>query len=467
MRARARLASAIVLGVTAVASLALADAPQGGSSPPPPPSQPAPAARASAVGQIAQEIARGLGTVPAGAVVVASPLASDLPALKAEDLAARIAAQIAGRLGVARAHPQPATLAAARGASGRAASLVYVQLEIAKGDLRATADLYPVVSNGWERLRNPAPGPQAHAFATAPIDAEVRTFLTPILLEQASVHRAKHDEGEVLAVGCGDVDGDGGLEVALVSRARVALGKLRAGRFAPIRTASWSQLASRVPVPMREPIATVLVSPRAHRGELLVGSTDRGGVAVDPTLVTKRQLTGIPVVGADGDACAIAVPEASVFDGHAIACAAPDKGDPKVVLQAPSPRYDAVAALELVGKDGAAAEVVAAREPGGRLRLRWQREADGARAIEAALEGVGAQVALADLDLDGQPEIATTSDAGEDAIAVATWSANGRLVPRLRLPAKDGVRALGACPPEAKGVPALVAVVGAEVWLVR
>ena len=38
---------------------------------------------------------------------------------------------------------------------------------------------------------------------------------------------------------------------------------------------------------------------------------------------------------------------------------------------------------------------------------------------------------------------------------------------RLRFPAKEPVRALGVCPPEEKGVPGFVAVVGNEVWLVR
>ncbi|NVL67692.1 hypothetical protein, partial [Escherichia coli] len=70
------------------------------------------------------------------------------------------------------------------------------------------------------------------------------------------------------------------------------------------------------------------------------------------------------------------------------------------------------------------------------------------------------------LDLDGVPEIVTTSDGPDDVVLVSSL-AKGVITPRLRFRAKEGVRAVGVCPPEEKGVPGLVAVVGSEVWLVR
>ena len=423
--------------------------------------------------------------MPPGAIVVASAIASDIPAPKGDDLAVRIAAQVAGRIGVAKAHPQPAALAVARGVSGRAASLVYLQLEIAKGELRVTADLYPVVSNGWERLRNPVPGPRAPAFANAPLDAEIRGFLAPVLLEQTTLHKIRHDEGEIIAVGCGDVDGDGGNELVLVTRARVAIAKIRAGKLVVLRAAAWSAIASRAPVPMREPLASVLVSPRGHRGEILLGTTDRGGVAVDAALVARRQLTGLPVIGADGEGCALPSPEAGAYDGPVVPCdlavalkpgasaagtaaakaAGAKSGEPLPLFIPPAQRYDAIATLDAVGRDGAVAHIVAAHEPGGKMRVRRQ-DVGGAKAIEATLEGTGTQVAIADLDLDGIPEVITTSDGPDDLVLVSSF-AKGVLTPRLRFPAKEGVRAIGICPPEEKGVPGLVAAVGSEVWLVR
>jgi hypothetical protein len=325
------------------------------------------------------------------------------------------------------------------------------------------------VSNGWERLRNPVPGPRAHAFASTPLDAEVRSFMAPVPLEQASVHKAKHEETDVIAVGCGDVDQDGGLELVVVSRARVVLGKLRGGKLVATKTTTWANLASRSPTPLREPIASVVVSPRARPGDIFLGSSDRGSIVADASLVTKRVLTGIPIPGADGEACAQANADSGSFDGNAVVCTVPTKGEPASAFVAPVPRYDAIAALDLVGKDGSISDVVAAREPTGKLRLRrTERNAPpNAKPLEATIDGVGAQVALGDLDLDGVPEIVTTNEAADDVLAITTWNAKGTLMPRLRLPAKEGVRAIAVCPPEDNGVPAVVAVVGSEVWIVR
>ena len=427
-------------------------------APPPPPDAKATPAHVSALAHVASEVVAGLGAVPAGTLVAVSLPATDIPAPRGEELAVRIAALVASKL-AGKAHPQAASLAVARGAAGRAGSLVYVQLEITKGALNATVDLYPVVSNGWERLRNPAPGPKAHAFVTSPLDAEIRTYLQPIVLEQASVHKAKLDEADVVAIGCGDVDADGGLEIGLATRSRVVLGNLRGGKFAVLRATPWSQLAPRLPVPLREPVGSIVLAPQPHPGELFVGTTDRGGVALDAMLGLRRPLTGIPIPGADGDACMAPEPAANAFSAG-IACVPPSKGDPAVVL--PATRFDAIAALSLVGKDGIVTDVSAARDPGGKVRL---HRSDVAK--ELALDGAGAQLALADLDLDGTAEIAVSGDPAEgDSLTIYSWRNNG-LAQRLKLPTKEPVRALAACPPEERGLPALVAVVGNEVWLVR
>jgi len=290
----------------------------------------------------------------------------------------------------------------------------------------------------------------------------------PVLLEQSSVHKVRHDEGEVLAVGCGDIDGDGGNELVLVTRARVTIAKIRAGKLVVQRAAAWSTIASRAAVPMREPLASVVVSPRGHRGEILLGTTDRGGVVLDGSLVARRQLMGLPVIGTEGEGCASPVPEMGAYDGPVVPCeVATSAAEPLPLFLPPTQRYDAIASLDAVARDGSVAHVVAAREPGGKLRIRRQ-DLGVARPIEASLDSAGAQLALADLDLDGTPEVVTTSDsAGPDDLVLVSSFAKGVLTPRLRFPAKDSVRAIGICPPEEKGVPAVVAIVGNEVWLVR
>jgi hypothetical protein len=342
-----------------------------------------------------------------------------------------------------------------RAVAGKAGQLVYVQVEIVKGELRTTADLYPSMANAWDRIRTPAPVPLAHAFATAPIDAEIRAFLAPVLLEQAHLHKAKHDEGEVLAVGCGDLDGDGGMEVALVSRSRVAIGHLRAGKFAVAKSAPWTSLAPRSGVPVREPLAgAVFRGP----GALLVGTTDRGGVQLDAQLAPVATLFGIPVPTTSGNACAHASPEIGSFEGDVSMCAGQARDLPSVATPL-AKHFDTFAELDVIGKDGSARPLMVSREPAGKLRLRFGEQ-------QSALDGVGAQVAIADLDQDGSPEVVTTNDNGDDFVQVQTWTPAG-LRPRVRIPASAGVRALSVCPPEERSVPALVAVVGGEVWIWR
>ncbi|HEX4448670.1 MAG TPA: hypothetical protein VH044_18130 [Polyangiaceae bacterium] len=429
---------------------------------------------AGALETVAQGATDGLGLRagppegPAGgaSVVVAAPFVSDDAAPKGDELALRVAALVAGRIGAgARAQAQTAPLPSARAIAGRARALVYVQTEVAKGDLRTTIDVYPSMGNPWDRIRNPLPSPARHGFATTKIDAEVRAFLAPLLLEQASVDRARHQEGDVLAAACGDVDGDGGNELVLVSAARVAIGRLRGGWFVPERTATWDAIGPALPVPMREPLAVATIVP----GGIEVGSTSRGGVRLLPDLTVAGALAGLPVWGGDDAVCLRPEPSAGAFDGAPIDCAI--RHDPRPAMAVPAPRFDAFGAATFADAAGNARTVVAVREPSGRLRLK----AGDALAVPAGT--FGAQVAIGDLDQDGQPDIASSTDLPatgaqpgrpDDAIDIATWTpGDPDLHGRLHLAAPGGVRALAMCPPEEHGQPVLVAIVGGEVWLVR
>ncbi len=420
----------------------------------------APPARASsAVASVASEVAQALGPVPPGAMVIASPLASDAHAPKGDELSVRVASLIAGQMGgPARAYVHSEPLSMARGIASKGALLVYVQVEVARGQLRATADLYPVFSNGWDRVRTPLPSPRAHAFAAAPIDAEVRTYLPPLTLEGVAVHKVTHELGEVLGAACGDLDGDGGNELVLLTRASIVWGRAISGKFVPTRTASWEALARRVPVPFRDPLETAAIVPRRDHsgGDLFVGSTDRGGLAVSRDLLAASPLLGLPILVGETVRCVKPNAPASSFEGSFFDCSSGKRaldGEPSAT------RYDAVATTDLVSKDGGTRRVVAARAPDGALHLRSGDDA-------GTLEGVGADVALGDLDEDGVAEVVTTAGSGEDAITISSW--RGReLAPRVRIPAPARVKALSICPAEDSGVRALVAVVGSEVWIVR
>lgn len=406
-------------------------------------------AYASCVGNVVMQAVPPLGAIPSGALVVAAPLETDVAPLpnRGDELALRVASLVAGKIPGARASTKAASLDQARATASRASMLVYVRVQIQKGQLRVTVDAYPVVRNVWDRARLPPPPPTAHAYAAAPIDAEVRAFFPPLPLELQAVHKATHGEGEVLAAACGDVDGDGGAELLLASRDRVSLGRLRGGKLVVERSVAWTSLAKRVPVPLREPLGGAEIDV----GSAFVGTSDRGGVVLDATLGAPRGTSGIPI---GAGMCAPVSPARLAFEGSVMPCE-PVSAPPRGARES----FDSASAFDLVAPNGEDQIAIATRE-GGKLELRV-----GA-AEKASFDGAGAQVAVLDANFDGVPEIAFSSDGPDDAITIATLK-NGAPAVVSRIPAPAGVRALAACPSIDGGSAALVAIVGNEVWLVR
>jgi len=86
----------------------------------------------------------------------------------------------------------------------------------------------------------------------------------------------------------------------------------------------------------------------------------------------------------------------------------------------------------------------------------------------ARLRQAGSELAVADLDEDGTPEVMSTAEGADESLAIDTLDAGSpALRPRLRLAVPEPVRALAVCPPEDHGEPTLVAVTSSEIWLVR
>src|SRR5262249_35060663 len=93
---------------------------------------------------------------------------------------------------------------------------------------------------------------------------------------------------------------------------------------------------------------------------------------------------------------------------------------------------------------------------------------------------VGAQLAIGDLDQDGEPEIITSLDTlnpMEDAVVVRSWSrvavsaAQPAVTPKLRevlrFPVASGVRAIAVCPPDGPGRAPFVVATSDEILVVR
>jgi hypothetical protein len=442
-------------------------------APAPPPTAPSapPRPPASALAKVADAIAKALAQAPARALVVGAPLSADVAAPRGAQLVEAVASLVSGKRGAAwHARPDPLGLAQAREAARADSALVYVAVAIFAGKLRVTADVYPVPRSVWARIRNPEPGPIAHAFAEGPIDAEVRSYLAPVPLAGARVERAKNFEGDVVALACGDIDKDGAPEIVSVSRRRVSTLRLRAGKVQILASRAWTDLSPVAPAPLREPIGFAsIVEGRDGDAFVDVGLTDRAhSVRLDGELRTLSALAGMAVPDGDGSACTRI--GGLVVTGPLAPC---QPGDATPHAPSVGGQYDAFASARVVSTRGDAYHVWAGRDHGG-LEL---HDDAGHR---SAVENVGAQLAIGDLDQDGEPEILASLDTPsplDDAVVVRSWlrgqsiplgaGPSARLHEVLRLPAPAGVHAIAVCPPDGPGAAPFVVATADELWVVR
>lgn len=422
----------------------------------------------SALDTVARSLSAGLGQVPGDVEVVTLPLQADVDAPRGDALAGRLAALVAGRLGpTARHQAKPTTLASARKATtGRA--LVVLTPALAAGRLVVGADAYPIPRSIWSRARAPRPGPLLHRQASAPLDAEVRTYLAPLVLPKAPAvtKLPELDEG-ILALACGDLDGDGASEVVSVNRQRVATWKLGHDAAELVAEAKWEALSPIASVPLRQPLAFATIvegpSPLSRRGYLDVSLTDRrDSQRLSPALKPLAIMKGKAVPNGRTSACTW------VHDlrmgQKLVACHDSDAPPALPNLAWPS---DAIASTVVIAPDGKPTPTVALRRDN-TLVVRAPGE-DG-KPVDRVVARVGAQIAIGDLDQDGAPELVSALDVGArrlDAIEVRSLGA-GRAQLRYRLPVRTGVDAVAVCPPDAgTAVAATVVATKGELWVLR
>ena len=422
----------------------------------------------SAVATVAARLVTEIGPSAKGAVIFVAPVRADEPAPRADDLGSKLAALVARGLGgEATVRPERASLATASTLARKAPSLLYLQPEIGAGQLRANADIYSTTRNVWDRARRPVPIPIAHGFATARIDGEVRSYLAPVPLVVGRIDRASIEEQDLVALSCGDIDDDGTLEIATLSRRRITLGRVRGGRFVVLRTMSLRDVSGIASMPLREPVGGLAIVPAQGKSaaHLDVGITDRAhGVRLDADLRLERTIAGVPIATPWGDACVQF--QGSTLTVSVVKCADVDPAVAPADIEVP---LDAAAVASFVSPSGVVRVVSASRDPRtSELRLR-----EGAQ--NASLPRAGAQVALADLDQDGAPEIVSTLDAlprtpngaVDDALVITTWHSDGVLRERSRLPLPAGIRAVAVCPPEGSGPSKVLMATPGELWILR
>jgi hypothetical protein len=475
------------VGVVGMTLLLAAGAAQAQPSPPPKPAPaPAPAApapapapapcaappAAGAIETVTRAIADGVGRAPEGAGVFYAPIPADPAAPRAEALALEVARQVAGKLGPdVSLHETPVTLADARTAAKGLRTYLFLEVKIAGGRLLVTADAYRVPRTVWSRARAARAkgkraarsGPVLHAMGQAPIDAEVRTYLTPLGFEaKPSVSKYQGADPEILALACGDLDGDGGTDLFTVTRARVLSVRLLSdGQVQREKEARWDDLAAVAPVPLREPIAFATVvegSTAGGAGYLDASITDRATTArLDATLALTQQLEGLAVPHARATACTSL---ADMFLAPTAArCAA---GDPPVAFEKLPYAFDAIASALLVSPSGHPKPALALRHDSTLIVHRAEGDEIIAR--------VGAQLALGDVDQDGAPDVVSSLDTlspKHDHIEVRTLLPDGTIKLRYRLPAPAGVRALAICPPDTTSRAPIIAATGTDLWVLR
>lgn len=401
-----------------------------------------------ALGQVACELTRAL-PIPARPLrVLVGTITSPLRLEHTEELAQRLARAVAGELGPnARVEPFVA------GRNARAASAGFdalvIDAELNRERFSVNAELFAAASKFWERFRPGTSGATARAHSVRPVDAELAAYFPPVPLVLTRIDKARLDEPSV-ALACGDVEGDGGLQIVSVGRRRIQLGRVARGRFEAARSRAWSDLSEIAPRPLKEPIASASVD-ASHR--IRVGLSDR----MD-SLVLDRELTPLArfrsVLPWPNAGCVPFVP-GGVGSARGRCEAKPTQGSDATL--------DAVAGARLARRDGTVFDVLAGRRTSADLLLelgnaRWE------------LGPSGAQLALADLDSDGSAELISSLDTlepSQDAVLVRTILPEGKLREAFRVPVPNGVRALAACPAWGSSLAPVLIATGEEIWIVR
>lgn len=422
------------------------------------------AAPRSTVDTLARAAASALDRIPEGTVIASAALESSEPAPRGSALTALMLEHVAGRLGPrVRVDPEARSVDDARKRARRAPGIVLLRPRIAQGRLHLRADVYASRRTVWTRARAPQTGPVAHAYVQAPIDAEVRSYLEPIGFEAPRVSKYRDADPDIVAVACGDLDGDGGAELLTMTRSRVLSVKLGDGKVTRLREARWEELAPIAPVPLRQPLGFVTIVEPAHAplgaGYVDASLTDRSGsvrLDADLKLVKRMPFKALPVAHATGCTWVVDL----LLGEELMAC---DSGDPPIASEGKLRyRSDAFASTFATTRNGEGRTVFAMRR-------------DGAVAVKQRAEDVvvgraGAQLAVADLDQDGDVEILSTMDVLAprfDALEVRTLLASGTVKTRYKLPVPTGVQAVAACPADGRGPRPVVLASQGELWVVR
>jgi hypothetical protein len=411
----------------------------------------------SALAEIACELKRAFPAASRpSALVVASAKPDAAAEFDAAKFVEKLTRVVAGSVG-GSSRSEASTVAEARRRAPKGSAVLFLVPTLKSGRLGVEANLYPPAPTFWERVKQPHPVALSHAFVERAADAEIRSLLPRPALVAESLHldEAPAPERRAVALACGHLDAESGDELVFVGRRLVSRGTLRGGKFVSARQTEWSKLAQVAAAPLREPIATVFVSD----ARATISSSDRAR-----PVVLGADLTAIPTN-------ATPTPSLSWSDGT---CSAVRDGAVSGKLESCDgsrkelPNFgevlDAIAATELVDADGKVRTLWAGRSlASSKVTLLDSR---GGRVETAEL---GAQLALGDLDGDGNIELiasSNTTDPTKEELTVWSWTSRG-LTLRLKRAIPEGIRALAACPWQGAGISPIAVATDTRLWVLR
>jgi hypothetical protein len=185
--------------------------------------------------------------------------------------------------------------------------LLDLELALVGGHLHLRGVLRRTDRSIWRDLRQPDRGALSHLHASARVDAEIRAYQgsgLPAGTARFTLHSFTLGPGELLALGAGDVDGDGRVElVALRPRAVEVYRRAGAGAGAFQPTLRFKLASPPAALRPRRPLGALVVADldRDGKAEILARTSEleRGvelGLARDgKALLRRKEIVGYPL----------------------------------------------------------------------------------------------------------------------------------------------------------------------------
>lgn len=423
---------------------------------------------ARALPELGAEVARLPISEPSFVAVTSIAVPKDLKSVigtKAlETLRQEIRRNVAATVPLAKIHAKEALSPRDARTRARQASLPLVLLSpaIKSGELFLDVTVTKWPLKFWRRALAPE-GVRTEALRVR-VGAESLRHLFPVAKDVVTGSSiVKSPLSAPVAIACGDIDGDGQRDLAVVGRHLIVLGELYPDSFKEKARQTWQDLSAVHGAPLRAPLAAA----RIERGLLTVGLSDRThtvhlGSALQ---VVGKSPRGYPL---PGGRCLSFFPAGGL--GREFDCQLPLKS--VTAPPAPSPRageqlLDAYSNSTHQPKTGIFGSVTTSLTLGSSVAA-IELALPSEQLVQLTLPGTGSALVSGDLDGNGTVEIISSSDSppdSKDRLRVHTVRA-GKLE-KLAEIETSAIAALALCPFDGENPLTLVMATAEELWILK